>query len=159
MERVEFASAIKGIKNPARVVMAIVQDETGKVNPITLEWFMRTSIAPPMFAISVGHSRYSHDCLQSFRYFNLCYPSREMAAAVLHCGTASGRDSDKLKDSGLSWFKGRLAGLPIIREAAANFECKLISQIRSGDHTIFTGEVKYSWLEAGREPLLAEHLQ
>lgn len=30
---------------------------------------------------------------------------------------------------------------PLIEDAVANFECKVVSQLDTGDHTIFVGEV------------------
>ncbi|MCD4795547.1 MAG: flavin reductase family protein [Candidatus Cloacimonetes bacterium] len=146
LEQSNFNEAVNFVKHPAKVALAIVKDNKGKFNMITLEWFMRTSLNPPMFAISIGHSRYSYQCLQDFRYFNLCIPSKEMVEEVKLCGTKSGRDIDKLEVTGLDWLKGRLAQLPVLKDGVANFECEITTQVKSGDHTIFVGEVKHSWL-------------
>ena len=151
MNREDFSKVSMATKHPARVALAIVKDKDDKFNMITLEWFMKTSIKPPMFAISIGHTRYSHDCLQNFRFFNLCLPSKEMTDVSKLCGSKSGRDIDKFEETGVKWFAGRLAKLPILKEAKANFECKIITQVRSGDHTIFVGEVKHSWLNEEKE--------
>ncbi|MBN1327588.1 MAG: flavin reductase family protein [Candidatus Cloacimonetes bacterium] len=158
MNRTDFSSALKIIKNPAKLALAVMAIPDGGFNLITLEWFMRTSIQPPMFAISIGHSRFSYDCLQKERFFNLCFPSQGMADAVEICGTISGRDQDKFILTKLEWFKGRLAGLPIIKSAVANFECRTITQVQSGDHTIYIGEVKYSWSSPEKKLLLLENL-
>ncbi|MEA1973411.1 MAG: flavin reductase family protein [Candidatus Cloacimonadota bacterium] len=146
MKRTEFSIASHKVTKPQKIVIAIMKCEK-KINLITLEWFMRTSIKPPMFAISIGHSRFSHDCLQKFRYFNLCFPSSNQKSAAILAGTKSGKNFDKLIESNLDWFKGRFRQLPIVKGAVANFECEIISQVKSGDHTIFTGEVKYSWID------------
>ncbi|HRY84569.1 MAG TPA: flavin reductase family protein, partial [Candidatus Cloacimonadota bacterium] len=105
----------------------------------------------PMFAISIGHSRFSHDCLEAHRYFNLVFPSLEMKALLSLCGSASGRDTDKFETGKVASFPGKLHKLPILSEAVANFECELITQVRSGDHNIYVGEVKYSWLNEEKE--------
>jgi len=158
MERVDFAESLKIIKHPAIVTMAVVKDKENKYNLITLEWFMRTSIKPVMFAISIGHTRYSYECLQENRFFNLCFPSSEMTNITILSGSKSGRDIDKLKVSGEDWFKGRLAQYPVLKNSAANFECEIVTQVRSGDHTIFVGEVKYSWVNRDKKVLLVENL-
>ena len=158
MNRVDFIIAKKLILHPAKITLAVVQDENGNNNLITLEWFMRTSIKPPMFAISIGHTRYSYECLQKVRKFNLCFPSKKMKELAIFCGSKSGRDLDKLETNNVEWFKGRWAQLPILKNAVANFECEVVSQVRSGDHTIFVGEVKYSWIDSNEEVLLAEDL-
>jgi len=36
----------------------------------------------------------------------------------------------------------------------AVFECEVTSQVRSGDHTIFVGEVRHCWANAGKELLV-----
>ncbi len=158
MKRVEYAEANTKTKHPAKVVVAIVKDENGKFNPITLEWYMKTSIKPPMFAISIGHSRYSYECLQQNRYFNLCFPSKEMIETTMLWGTKSGRDIDKLKVAGHDWFAGRLSKYPIIKDAKATFECQVVTQVRSGDHTIFVGEVKHAWLDEDKEVITVKDL-
>ncbi len=145
MTKEEISRVIQHIRDPAKIAMAIVKDRNGKLNAITLEWYMRTSIEPSMFAISIGHSRYSHECLESYRYFNLCFPSPAMLEAVKICGSLSGREIDKFSECRFDYFPGKLVKLPVIRNAAANFECEVISQLNSGDHTIYTGEIKYAW--------------
>ena len=158
MEKTNFMTAIATTKNPAKIAIAVVKDKNDKINMITLEWFMRTSIKPPMFAISIGHTRYSYECLQNFRYFNLCIPSKEMVKAAEICGTKSGRNIDKLKLINQDWFFGKLKKLPIFKDALVNFECEVVTQVRSGDHTIYVGEVKYSWLNEEKKNLLFEDL-
>lgn len=142
----DFDKAHVASNKNKRVALAIVELPDGTANAITLEWFMKTSINPPMFAISVGHERYSHPALQENRYFNLVIPSLEMRDDVIYFGTKSGRDFNKLKEREVKTIPGKYRKLPILQDAVANFECKVISQVNSGDHTIFVGEVKYSWV-------------
>jgi flavin reductase (DIM6/NTAB) family NADH-FMN oxidoreductase RutF len=77
-----------------------------------------------------------------------------MRDAALLSGTKSGRDLDKLTAMNEDFFPGKLAKLPIFRNAAANFECEIVTQVKSGDHTIFVGEVKHSWVDKSKKPLL-----
>lgn len=149
----EFDKAHVVSNKNKRVALAVVELPDGKVNVITLEWFMKTSIRPPMFAISVGHERYSHVALQENRHFNLVIPSTEMREDVIFCGTKSGRDFDKIQERNMKTIIGKYKKLPILEDAVANFECKLVTQVNSGDHTIFVGEVKYSWVDESKEIL------
>jgi flavin reductase (DIM6/NTAB) family NADH-FMN oxidoreductase RutF len=156
MRRVEIETALAAIRNPSKIAVAICRDPNDRPNAITLEWHMRTSIRPTMFAISIGHTRYSHECLQRNRAFNLVFPSDELREWAALCGVRSGRDLDKL--AGIDAFAGRLCKLPIPRKALAAFECETVTQVDSGDHTIYVGEAKYAWLDEGRGLLLAENL-
>jgi flavin reductase (DIM6/NTAB) family NADH-FMN oxidoreductase RutF len=137
MNRVDFVEAVKQVKNPAKVTLAIMKTPAGKYNMITLEWFMRTSIQPAMFAISIGHTRYSYECLQQADSFNLCFPSSQMVETAKLAGSKSGRDIDKFEIS-----------------AVANFECEIVTQVKSGDHTIYVGEVKHSWINKEQDNVL-----
>ena len=136
---------------PSKVVLAVTEKPDGGYNLITLEWFMRTSIQPPMFAISIGHSRFSHECLELNRYFNLVFPSPELKPLLVLAGSTSGRDIDKFEEGKVASFAGKLHKLPVLQDALSTFECEVITQIRSGDHTIYIGEVKYSWLNEDKE--------
>ncbi len=145
MRQCTHSEAIKRMSRPSRLALAVSKPKDGPANIITLGWFMRTSITPPMFAISVGLTRYSHEILAENRNFVLAVPSVKMAEQVMQCGLQSGRDVDKIVEFGIKTRRGILTEIPILADAAANFECKTITQVRCGDHTIFVGEVKYSW--------------
>lgn len=145
MRQCNYADAVKRMNRPSRLALAVSKPKDGPVNIITLGWFMRTSIKPPMFAISVGLTRYSHEILSENRNFVLAIPSVNMAEQTMQCGLQSGRNVDKITEFGIKIRRGKLTEIPVLADAVANFECKTITQVRSGDHTIFVGEVKYSW--------------
>lgn len=151
MQLTELSTAYAKVHLPAKVALAVTQKPDGNFNLITIEWFMRTSIQPPMFAISIGHSRYSHDCLEHSKYFNLVFPSLVMKPLLSLCGSNSGRDMDKFTAGGVKSFPGKLHKLPILSEAVACFECEVVTQVRSGDHTIYVGQVHYSWSNPDQE--------
>ena len=145
MIKCDYKNAVNRMNRPSRLALVVSKSGDRGVNIITLGWFMRTSIQPPMFAISIGLTRYSHKLLSENRKFVLAIPSTKMAEQVLQCGTQSGRNIDKIKEFNIKVKKGKLSDIPILINAVANFECRTITQIRSGDHTIFIGEVRYCW--------------
>ena len=151
MKIIDLPSSYARVHLPAKVALAVTQKPDGNYNLITIEWFMRTSIQPPMFAISIGESRYSHACLEDTRFFNLVFPAEDMKPLLSLCGANSGRDMDKFSAGEVKFTKGKLHKLPILTEAVANFECEVVSQIRSGDHTIYVGQVHYSWVNSEKE--------
>lgn len=151
MQISELPAAYARVHLPAKVALAVTEKPDGNYNLITIEWFMRTSIHPPMFAISIGHTRYSHDCLEGVRYYNLVFPAKEQKELLTLCGSNSGRDIDKFTAGDVKHFAGKLHKLPILKDAIANFECEVVSQVRSGDHTIYVGQVHYSWLDTDKE--------
>ena len=140
MQEVPYLEAIAR-KYPEQIVMAVCVSEEGKPNIITLGWTMLTSHLPPMMAISVGHTRYSHDLIQRRGHFVVCFPSEAQKDAMIFCGTHSGRDYDKFAETGLEPALGTKTEVPLIGDAVANFECKVVLSLVTGDHTIFVGQV------------------
>lgn len=146
LNQVTFSEAYTAVHLPAKLALAVTAKPENGYNLITLEWFMRTSINPAMFAISIGHSRFSHECLEHNRYFNLVFPSTELHDLCSLAGSTSGRDTDKFAVGKVDFISGKLQKLPVLKAAVANLECEVVTQIRSGDHTIYIGQVYYSWL-------------
>ena len=140
MRKVEVAEAWER-KFPEQVACAVSLDDKGRATIIALGWVMPTSHEPPLVAISVGHTRYSHECIERSGEFVLALPNKDQADAVLFCGTKSGRDVDKFKESGFKPAKATVVKPPLIQDAVANLECKVASSHRTGDHTIFVGEI------------------
>lgn len=128
-------------KYPEQVVLVTTISGDGRPNIITLGWAMPTSGTPPMCAISVGLGRYSHDLLEQVPEFVLAFPAEDMEAAMLLCGTHSGRDVDKFAETGLTALPAAAVRPPLIGEAVTNMECRVASAHRTGDHTIFVGEI------------------
>jgi flavin reductase (DIM6/NTAB) family NADH-FMN oxidoreductase RutF len=94
-----------------------------------------------MIAISLGHKRYSHECLQHHREFVLCFPSEEQAKDAWLCGTKSGRDIDKFRETGFVPMHSSVVKPPIIKGVTVAYECRVADHIETGDHTVFIAEV------------------
>ncbi len=128
-------------KYPEQVAIAIARDAQGKYNPITLGWTMITSHEPPLMAISIGHTRYSLEVIRHAREFVVSFPTSAMASEALLYGTKSGRDLDKLAASGAKTQSAGVIDGVLLTDAVANFECKLVSELETGDHVLFVGQV------------------
>jgi len=128
-------------KYPEAISWATCVDEEGHPNAIALGWCMCTSNDPPMLAVSVGLTRYSHELIEKAGEFVVVFPSEGMEDATLVVGTKSGRDGDKMAESGVTLVPGTKVKAPLVDDACANFECKLAGTLRTGDHTIFAGEI------------------
>ena len=138
--KTDYNTAIKR-KYPEQVVIAITKDKSGKFNPITIGWAMITSHYPPMMAISVGLQRYSLEVIRYSKEFVISFPSSIMDKEALFYGTKSGRDIDKFDECKINTEPAHKIDSIILSDAVANFECKLESELKTGDHIIFTGRV------------------
>ena len=128
-------------KYPEGVAIAIAKDAQGKHNPITLCWVMRTSLEPPMLAMSIGLARHSLSAVRQAGEFVVSILSSGMVADALFHGTKSGRDMDKLAEKGTRTQPATVIDSVLLADAVASFECKLEGELATGDHVILTGRV------------------
>ncbi len=144
-QQVDYSPAAAS-KYPEQIVIGIARDSQGKHNPITLGWTMIVSHEPPMMAVAIGKTRYS---LETFRHageFVIAFPSEHQQDEAMLFGTKSGRDMDKLAAAGSFIVPTRKIDSVLLADAVANFECKLVAELETGDHVVFVGEVVCSHL-------------
>ena len=145
---IELSSAYR-LLHPMHTVLVSCIDKTGKPNVLPLAWAMPTSRDPALVAISVAPSRYSHSLIEETNEFVVNLPTMEIIKETLACGRTSGKNHDKFSETGLTPLSARKVKAPIIKECVAHLECKLHSQFKTGDHTIFVGEVIAAYANKG----------
>ena len=139
-KQTDYASAIAR-KFPEQVVIALAKDAKGIPNPITLGWTMIVSGTPPMMAIAVAKGHYSVGAIRHSKEFVIAFPAEDMGEEVLFYGTHSGRDTEKLKAHPCALQQASGVDGVLLADAVANFECRLASELETGDHIVFVGEV------------------
>jgi len=96
----------------------------------------------------VGKERFSAELIKGSGEFIVNIPDWDLMEQVLYCGTHSGRDVDKFKETKLTPEKaGKLLKTPKIKECIGSIECSVIDGIEIGDHILFSGEVLYAEAE------------
>lgn len=152
MPNLKEVSAEEAIKKkfPEPIVLVSSVDKNGKPNIIVLAWYMQTSFKPRLFAISIGKTRYSHKLISEIKEFVLAFPSQKIKEQVLFCGTHSGKSMDKFKETGLIAIASKNVKPPLIQDCLANFECKVVDSLDTGDHTVFIGEVLAAYVSTDK---------
>jgi len=145
---VDIKSAYR-LLHPMHTVLVSCVGKAGKPNIITLAWAMPTSINPPLVAISISPRRHSHALIVKAQEFVINIPTMEILDETGFCGSASGRDHDKFKETGLTSLPAEKVKAPPLKECVASLECKLHSQFPTGDHTIFVGEIVGAHVDKG----------
>lgn len=113
----------------------------GKPNIITVAWSTPLSHNPPLLGISVGLEHYSHEIIAKSGEFVVNIPTIDLIKQTVFCGERSGREVDKFKEANLTPTPSLKVKSPSILECIAHVECKVVQSIRTGDHTLFVGEV------------------
>jgi len=137
---VPYSEAIVA-KYPEQIVIGIAKQAGGKCNPITLGWTMITSHEPAMMAVSIGLTRHSLEVFRNADQFVIAMPSEAQADEAMLFGTKSGRNCDKFDEAGTLLSPAEKVDGVLMADAVANFECRKVSELPTGDHVIFVGEV------------------
>lgn len=127
---------------PAFPTVLVTANSNGRDNIITLAMVHMFSFSPPLIGIGVAPKRHSYRMVRESGEFAVNVPGKELLEQVLFCGTKSGRDTDKFRETGLTPVKGEKISAPLIAECPLNMECKVVREIETGDHVWFIGEVK-----------------
>jgi flavin reductase (DIM6/NTAB) family NADH-FMN oxidoreductase RutF len=145
---VEFSSAYR-LLHPMHTVLVSCVGKAGKPNVLPLAWAMPASRDPALVAVSVAPARYSHGLIKEKGEFVVNVPTVDIIKETLASGRTSGKNSDKFAETGLTPMPARKVKVPIVKECVAHIECKLHSQFKTGDHTIFVGEVVAAYANKG----------
>jgi len=146
MKSSTFSGAMALWHVPERLVLVSSVCAKGVPHVITVGWKMRTSFSPPMFAIAIGKERRMHTCIRESGEFVMAVPGADLAEQTVICGTPGDPEEDKFEKCGFRIRASSFIKSPLIESAAANFECKVVSQLDSGDHSLFVGQVLASWV-------------
>ena len=120
-----FAQTIQRMREDG--LLLVTMGTGGKANVMTIGWGTMGSIwARPVFIVLVRPSRHTYSQLEQVGDFTVNVPPRELAAAVSHCGTVSGRDHDKLYEMHLTPIPSREVRPPIIQECVVHYECRTL---------------------------------
>ena len=138
---------VVGLISPKPVVLVTCADEKGKPNIITIAALAVASHEPPMFVVAVRHDRYSHRLIEKTREYVINVPTTALVEQVILCGQMSGRSMDKFKETKFIPTQGKIVHAPLITECPVNIECKVVTAIRPGTHTLFVGQVVAAHVE------------
>jgi len=145
MKKVKIEEAIKK-KFPEPVSLVVCLDEGGMVDITPVGWFMMCNFTPKSWAISLNHSRYSHEVISQTNEFSLCLPTFVQKDDIIYCGTHSGRDVNKLENTSFETMPASKIKAPILKKCIAGYECKVVDKLKLSDHTIFIGKVLASYV-------------
>jgi flavin reductase (DIM6/NTAB) family NADH-FMN oxidoreductase RutF len=109
----------------------------GRSNAFTAAWVTQVSFDPLLLALSVNPDNFSYSLLKQSGVFVLNVLPTGQLDVARRFGTQSGRTADKL--SGWRWHPGTL-GAPILEEAAAYLECRVVGSMSVGDHQLIVGQ-------------------
>jgi flavin reductase (DIM6/NTAB) family NADH-FMN oxidoreductase RutF len=100
---------------------------SGKYNSMTVAWGSIGNMwNRPFVMVVVRPSRYTYEFINSYPDFSLCGFSEDNRKALNLLGVKSGRDGNKIKESGLTAIMASKVSAPVFKEAELSIECRKI---------------------------------
>ena len=131
MQEAAFAALVHGVY----VVTTRVGD---KINGMTAAWVSQVSLKPLLVMVSIAPPRYTHTLIKESGAFAINVLTCDQVELAKRFGYKSGRKVDKC--AGLDWIPVA-SGVPVLPQAYAYLDLKLVHTFAAGDHTLFVGEV------------------
>ncbi len=132
---------VKTLAFPTPVWVVGTYDNEEKPNVMTIAWGGICCSKPRCVNISLRKATYSYDNIIKKKAFTINIPSENYVKEADYFGIATGRDTDKFADTGLTPVKSDLVDAPYVKEFPLILECKMTHNTEIGTHTLFVGEI------------------
>lgn len=126
---------------PTPVWVVGTYDSDGKPNVMAAAWGGICCSLPPCVAVSLRKATYTYGNIDARKAFTISVPSEAYAREADYIGIASGRNTDKFADTGLTPVRSTLVDAPYVGEFPLVLECRLLNTYKIGLHTQFIGEI------------------
>ncbi len=129
----------------------VVGSKAGEdVNAYTASWLTQTSFEPPLVMIASKKANATDRLVREGGIFSVNILGDNQKDLAEHFFQPRQRTGSKLGDV---HFHQGATGAPILDEALAFVECRVVETIEKGDHTIYLGEVVEAGVICPGEPL------
>jgi len=131
----------KTLAVPSPVWVVGTYDSGGNPNYMTAAWGGICCSRPPCVYVSLREATYSHGNIVTRGAYTVSVPGEEYLREADYMGVVSGRDTDKLGDTGLTAKGSVVVDAPYIEEFPLVLECRVKETVNLGLHTMFVGEI------------------
>jgi flavin reductase (DIM6/NTAB) family NADH-FMN oxidoreductase RutF len=122
---------------------------------MTAAWATQLSWDPPYVAVAMHYEGYTLKVIRKSREFAIHLVSEDLSKmAVKVFGSFSSKDVDKFKKANVTVVPSRKVKAPIIKEAIAIYECKVVKTLKVGDHYLIIGEPLIAYSLSTKKPVL-----
>ncbi|MDR0762612.1 MAG: flavin reductase family protein [Campylobacteraceae bacterium] len=128
-------------------VILLVTSENDKPNIMTLSWSTLIDFNPVIGCV-LSPGDYSYEILRRTKECVIAIPAIDIMEKVVQIGNCSGSDTNKFKTFDLTPIKAQKVEPPLIKEALANIECKVIDVDFVDRYGLFIMEGIKAWYDA-----------
>jgi flavin reductase (DIM6/NTAB) family NADH-FMN oxidoreductase RutF len=118
---------------------------------LTATSFSSLSVQPPMVYVSIYRKTHTHPLIEQSGIFCVNF----LAPDMTHISDRfAGRYPDEERFADLP-YRTEATGAPVLNDAIAYIDCRVVEGLVTGDHTIFVGQVESAWTQKDNQaPLI-----
>jgi flavin reductase (DIM6/NTAB) family NADH-FMN oxidoreductase RutF len=124
-----------------RVVVVVTASAGGRDNAMSIAWHTSISKNPPLYGIAISSNHFTYKLIAQSKQFGVNFIPDNKAELVAALGGSKGSQLDKFSAFSISRDEAQKIKVPILRDAYAAFECRLVDDRLYGDHKLLVGEV------------------
>jgi flavin reductase (DIM6/NTAB) family NADH-FMN oxidoreductase RutF len=141
VSRVSVESVGEFYQHYPKVAAILTVNAGGKRNALAVAWHSSISFKPALYGVAVAPKRFTYQLILESKEFGINFVPFEAAELVASVGGSGGKEVDKFSKFGIAEEKPLKTNVPILKDAYAVYECKLMDNKIYGDHAWIVGEV------------------
>jgi len=126
--------------NP-KVAVIVTASARGRDDAMTAAWHSSISFKPPLYGIAISPKRFTYQLITESREFGVNFIPSGKASLAASIGGTSGQQMDKFERFNIETERPLKTTAPILEDAYAAYECKLVDSKPYGDHIWIVGEI------------------
>jgi flavin reductase (DIM6/NTAB) family NADH-FMN oxidoreductase RutF len=141
MPRVITADVGEFYQHYPKVAAILTVNARGKKNAMAAAWHSAISFKPPLYGVAVAPKRYTYQLILEAGEFGINFVPFEAAELIASVGGSGGGEMDKFRKFNIAEDKPLKTKVPILRDAYAAYECRIVDNKTYGDHAWMVGEI------------------
>jgi len=124
-----------------KVAVIVTASARGRNDAMTAAWHSSISLKPPLYGIAIASKRFTYQLITESQEFGINFIPSEKASFAAAIGGTSGKKMDKFERFDIKKERPLKTTAPILKDAYAAYECKLVDSKPYGDHLWIVGEI------------------
>jgi len=124
-----------------KIAVIVTASARGRDDAMTAAWHSSISFEPPLYGIAVAPKRFTYQLIMESREFGINFIPSDKASLAAAIGGTLGQQMDKFERFNIEKEKPLKTTAPILKDAYAAYECKLVDSKPYGDHIWIVGEI------------------
>lgn len=141
MPKLVTAAIGKFSQHYPKVAAIVTASARGRDAAMTAAWHSSISLKPPLYGIAIAPKRFTYQLITESREFGINFVPLEKASLAAAIGGTSGQQMNKFERFNIAKEKPVKTTAPILKDAYAAYECKLVDSRPYGDHLWIVGEI------------------